>query len=72
MRLSLLIGTMVRQHYLQLTPGHGKGKSFALVSDALTHTKESMWVFMNYLLKKLREDNPILEVLDIFSDGAGS
>jgi len=29
-------------------------------------------VFMNYLLKKLREDDPLLKVLDIFSDGAGS
>ena len=27
---------------------------------------------MNHLLKKLREDNPLLKVLDIFSDGAGS
>ncbi len=50
----------------------GEGKSFAIVSDALTHTKESVWVFMSYLLKKLKEDNPCLEVLNIFSDGAGS
>ena len=42
------------------------------MSDALTHTKENVWVFMSYLLKKLKEDNPSLKVLDIFSDGAGS
>lgn len=52
--------------------GDGKGKSFVLVSDVLTHTKESVWVFMNYLLKQLREDTPSLNVLNIFSDGAGS
>ena len=52
--------------------GDGNGKSLALVSDALTHTKENVWVFMSYLLKKLKEDNPSLKVLDIFSDGAGS
>ena len=31
-----------------------------------------MWVFMNYLLKQLRKDTPSLNVLNIFSDGAGS
>ena len=52
--------------------GDSNGKSLALVSDALTHTKENVWVFTSYLLKKLKEDNPSLKVLDIFSDGAGS
>ena len=26
----------------------GKSKSFAIISDALTHTKQSVYVFMDY------------------------
>ena len=46
--------------------------SFALISDYLTHDKQSVYVFMNYILKYLRDRSEILKVLNVFSDGAGS
>ena len=50
----------------------GKSKSFAIISDALTHTKQSVYVFMDYIMKYLRGDSQSLKVLNVFSDGASS
>ena len=51
--------------------GDGYG-SFVLVSDDLTHTKYSIYIFMEYIMKHFREKFPSIRVLNVFSDGAGS
>ena len=49
-----------------------ENESFVLVSDDLTHTKYSVYIFMEYIMKHLREKFPSIKVLNVFSDGAGS
>ena len=49
-----------------------ENKSFVLVSDDLTHTKYSVYIFMEYIMKHLREKLPLIRVLNVFSDGASS
>ena len=52
---------------------HGdENESFVLVSDDLTHTKYSVYIFTEYIMKLLREKFPSIRVLNVFSDGAGS
>ena len=52
--------------------GDGKNESFVLISDLLTHNKESVYTFMTYIFRFLRENFELLEEINIFSDGAGS
>ena len=52
--------------------GDGKNESFVLISDLLTHNKESVYAFMTYIFRFLRENFELLEEINIFSDGAGS
>ena len=47
-------------------------ESFVLVSDDLTHTQYSVYIFMECIMKHLREKFPSIRVLNVFSDGAGS
>ena len=49
-----------------------ENESFVLVSDDLTHTKYSVYIIMEYIMKHLREKFPSIRVLNVFSDGAGS
>ena len=49
-----------------------ENEMFVLVSDELTHTKYSVYIFMEYIMKYLREKFPSIRVLTVFSDGAGS
>ena len=42
------------------------------MSDDLTHTKNSVYIFMEYIMKHIREKFPSIRVLNVFSDGAGS
>ena len=48
-----------------------ENQSFAIISDELTHTKHSVYVFMDYILKQLTEKLPSIKKINIFSDGAG-
>ena len=43
-------------------------ESFALLSDDLTHTKYSVYIFMEYIMKHLRDKFPSVRVLNVFSD----
>ena len=49
-----------------------ENESLVLVSDDLTLTKYSVYIFMEYIMKHLREKLPLIRVLNVFSDGAGS
>ena len=49
-----------------------ENESFVIVSDDLTHTKYSVYISMEYIMKHLREKFPSIRVLNVFSDGAGS
>ena len=49
-----------------------ENESFVLVSDDLTLTKYSVYIFMEYIMKHLREKFSSIRVLNVFSDGAGS
>ena len=49
-----------------------ENERFVLLSYDLTHTKYSVYTFMEYIMKHLREKFPSIRVLNIFSDGAGS
>ena len=49
-----------------------ENESLVLVSDDLTLTKYSVYIFMEYIMKHLREKFPSIRVLNVFSDGAGS
>ena len=52
--------------------GDGKNESFVLISDLLTHNKESVYAFMTYIFRFLRENFELLEEINIFSDGLAS
>lgn len=47
-------------------------KSIVLVSDNLNHTKHSVYVFMDYIMKELKSTNPGIKMINVFSDGASS
>ena len=49
-----------------------ENESFVLVSDDITHTKYSVYIIMEYIMKHLREKFPSIRVLTVFCDGAGS
>ena len=50
----------------------GKNQSFVVVSDDLSHTKQSVYAYMTYIFKYLKVNFGPIEVLNVFSDGAGS
>ena len=45
-----------------------ENKGFVIVSDDLTHTKYSVYIFMEYIIKHLREKFPSIRVLNVFSE----
>ena len=49
-----------------------KNESFVHLPDDLTHTRCSVYIFMEYIMKHLREKFPSIKVLNVFSNGAGS
>ena len=48
----------------------GISKGLVIVSDALNHTKQSVYSYMSYIFKYLKENYPTIEEVTIFSDGA--
>ena len=55
-----------------LGSGRKKTKALSFVSDDLAHTKYSVFIFLEYILKHLVEKFPSIKILNVFSDGAGS
>lgn len=49
-----------------------RSESFVLVSDDLNHTKYSVYVFMEYIMKYLKQIIPSMKAVSVFTDGAGS
>ena len=47
-------------------------ESMVLVSDDLNHSKQSVYVFMQYIFNHLKSKCPDMKVINIFSDGASS
>ncbi|XP_063232470.1 uncharacterized protein LOC134536608 [Bacillus rossius redtenbacheri] len=47
-------------------------RCFVIVSDDLNHNKYSVWVFLNKLIKVLKEEFPSLARVHIFSDGSAA
>lgn len=47
-------------------------ESMVLVSDDLNHSKQSVYVFMQYIFNHLKTECPDMKVINIFSDGASS
>lgn len=50
----------------------GEEKSFALVSDCTSHSKEEVYTNFKYILNSLKADFPHLSMVKVFSDGCGS
>ena len=51
--------------------GEGKSRVFVIVSDDLNHTKQSVYSFMMYIFRYLKDNYGSIEEVNIFSDGAG-
>ena len=47
-------------------------ESFMLVSDDLNHTKYSVYVYIEYIIKHLKQKVPSIKALNVFTDGASS
>ncbi len=52
--------------------GSESSESIVLISDDLIHSKQSVYVFMQYIFNHLKTNNPDMTTLNIFSDGASS
>ena len=50
----------------------GDEKGSVIVSDTLLHTKNTVFVFMNYILENVLEHSSGITSVQIFSDGAAS
>jgi len=60
MKSSLLIGAMVKPHFLQHMLG--QTENIVLISDDLNHTKHSIYVYIQRIIALLKQKYPLIEV----------
>jgi hypothetical protein len=59
-------------HRLLYNWNYGQGTVFCGVSYSLQHDPMSVWAHLNPILKKIREEHPDVDTLQLFSDGPTS
>ena len=59
-------------HRLLYNWNYGQGTAFCGVAYSLQHDPMSVWEHLNPILKKIREEHPDVDTLQLFSDGPTS